>query len=292
MDDYDIIHTYKYNIVFNIQEMTGENMVEENILKGVEDTLYIPLLARIYVSKKFPEFFYDEKALSLEKYIPKNNIDKNTSEYFYMASVCRQYGIDQKIIKFLEKNPVCNIVYLGSGLETSFNRIGNKKAKFYQVDLPKVIETREKILEKADNEMFIVGDMFDLDWIKYIDLSIPTMISASGAYQYFKEEKVYEMIRNMKKMIPGGELVFDATNSKGLELANKYVKSTGNADAVMHFSVDDPLKLADNTGTKLISVSGFYEAALKACKGLKLKTRIYMYFADRLKRTLIIHLGF
>ena len=267
-------------------------MNEKNIFKGVEDTLYIPLVARIYVSKKFPKFFYDEKALSLEKYIPKNKIEENTSEYFYMASVCRQYSIDQKIIKFLEKNPVCNIVYLGSGLETSFNRIGNKNATFYQVDLPKVIETRERVLEKADNEVLIGADMFTLDWIKNIDLSVPTMISVSGVYQYFKEDKVYDMIRRMKQMTVNAELVFDATNSKGLELANKYVKSTGNSDAVMYFSVDDPIRLADNTGTELISVSGFYETALIACKGLKLKTRIYMYFADRLKRTLIIHLKF
>ena len=45
-----------------------------NILNGVEDTLYIPLVGRIYVSKKFPDFFYDAKALSLEEYIPTDNI--------------------------------------------------------------------------------------------------------------------------------------------------------------------------------------------------------------------------
>ena len=56
-------------------------MNEKNILKGVEDTLYIPLEARIYASKNFPEFFYDEKALSLEKYIPTNNtLQLNNSE--------------------------------------------------------------------------------------------------------------------------------------------------------------------------------------------------------------------
>ena len=36
-------------------------MNEKNLLNGVEDTLYIPLAARIYASEKFPEFFYDEK---------------------------------------------------------------------------------------------------------------------------------------------------------------------------------------------------------------------------------------
>ena len=36
-------------------------MNEKNTLKGLEDTLYIPLMARIYASKKFPEFFYPLK---------------------------------------------------------------------------------------------------------------------------------------------------------------------------------------------------------------------------------------
>ena len=42
-------------------------MSTKNLLDGVEDTLYIPLAARIYASEKFPKFFYDEKALSLKQ---------------------------------------------------------------------------------------------------------------------------------------------------------------------------------------------------------------------------------
>ena len=76
-------------------------MEEKNTLNGVEDTLYIPLIARIYASEKFPDFFYDEKALSLKQYIPTNSIEKNSIEYFYMASVCRQQTIDKKIKYFL-----------------------------------------------------------------------------------------------------------------------------------------------------------------------------------------------
>ena len=65
-------------------------MRTKDIFDGVEDTLYIPLIARIYVSERFPEFFYDDKALSLKQYIPKDYIEKNADEYFNMASVCRQ----------------------------------------------------------------------------------------------------------------------------------------------------------------------------------------------------------
>ena len=80
-------------------------MNDTSSLQGVEDTLYIPLYARIYASKRFPDYFYDEKALLLENHISLKKIAQNTFEYFNMASVCRQQMIDKKIISFLEKKP-------------------------------------------------------------------------------------------------------------------------------------------------------------------------------------------
>lgn len=267
-------------------------MSVEQLLNGVKDTLYIPLAARIYASEKYPEFFYDDKALELKEYIPTDSIDNNTTEYFYMASVCRQQTVDKKIIKFLKENSQSNIVFLGAGLETAYNRIKNNEANFYQMDLPDVIDIRKRVLGNANNEKLISGDMFTLDWIKEIDINLPTMIVVSGVYQYFDENRIIEMIKKMKLLILKGELVFDATNSKGLKLANKYVKKTGNTDAQMYFSIDNPKEFANLTNTRLIDVEGFFQEALKNCHGLKLMTRIYMYFADKLHRTLVIHLAF
>ena len=187
---------------------------------------------------------------------------------------------------------MCNVVFLGAGLETSYNRIGNDKANFYQVDLPNVIDIREKVLGNAINEKLISGDMFTLHWIKGIDISLPTMIVVSGVYQYFTKEKILSMIEKMNEMIPKGELVFDATNSAGLKLANKYVKKTGNSDAQMYFSIDRPKEFANETQTELIDVQGFFKEAPKTCQNLKFKTKVYMYFADKLNRTLVVHLKF
>ena len=187
---------------------------------------------------------------------------------------------------------MCNVVFLGAGLETSYNRIGNDKANFYQVDLPNVIDIREKVLGNAINEKLISGDMFTLHWIKEIDISLATMIVVSGVYQYFAEEKILFMIKEMKGMIPNGELVFDATNSAGLKLANKYVKKTGNSDAQMYFSIDSPEEFANETQTELIDVQDFFKEALKTCQNLKFKTKVYMYFADKLNRTFVMHLRF
>ena len=116
----------------------------KKLFQGVPATLYIPLAARIYVSRHFPEYFYDEKALSLEKYIPGETIQKHSSEYDYMASAAREHVLDGKVRYFLSKNQKANIVFLGAGLETAYFRLGNHQANFYEVDLPEVIEVRRK----------------------------------------------------------------------------------------------------------------------------------------------------
>ena len=140
------------------------------------------------------------------------------------------------------------------------------------------------------NEKLIKGDMFNLDWIKEIDTQLPTIIVVSGVYQYFDKDKIVDMIKKMKSIFPKGELVFDATNSKGLEVANKYVKKTGNVNAQMYFSIDNPNEFVKLTDTRLVEFQGFFERALKSCSGLKIKTKIFMYFADKLHRTFVVHL--
>ena len=70
------------------------------------------------------------------------------------------------------------------------------------------------------------------------------------------------------------------------------MKKTGNTNAQMYFSVDSPKEFAKYTNTKLLEVDGFFQKALKDCHGLKLTTKIYMYFADRWNRTLVVHLRF
>lgn len=264
----------------------------KQVLSGVQDTLYIPLVARIYASEHFPQFFYDEKALSLAPLIPSEGIRRGSCQYFFMASTCRAQTVDEKIKTFLAEHDECNVVFLGVGLETAYYRLNNGRARFYSVDLPDVISLRERLLSRGENEYLVAGDMFDLQWVNGMDPTLPTMIAVVGVFEYFEEGRIIDLIRKMKEIFPRGELVFDATNAKGLAVANKYVRKTGNAHAQMYFSVDNPADFAGRTGTRLVRAGGLFENALKNCPGLNLKTRLYMYFADRWGRTMVVHLAF
>ncbi len=260
--------------------------------EGVEDTLFIPLTARIYMSKRFPEYFYDAKALELETALPDNSIEKKSSEYSMVASVARYYNMDEMVKNFITAHPECNIVYLGCGLETAYYRINDKKAMFYEMDLPEVIAARKTVLGEHKNEKMIAGDLFDLKWSQEIaDRTLPTLLIVSGVFQYFHEEEVLSFIGKAKETFTDASLIFDATNSTGVKYAEKYVKKTGNTSAMMYFYVDDCEEFARKAKVKLIEWRPFYTQARKMIgKKTGLYTRIAMKVCDDLGRAKLLYL--
>jgi O-Methyltransferase involved in polyketide biosynthesis len=262
--------------------------------QGVANTLFIPLEARIFVSKKFPEYFYDEKALSLAQHITNDSIRKKSSEYSFMASVARYYNIDSMTEDFLGKHKHCNIIYLGAGLETAYHRLNGADmldVRFFEVDLPEVIDVRRALLGTGTNEVLIGGDMFDFCWKKGIDSTLPSLLIATGVFQYFSEEKVVRFIKESRNVFTHAELIFDATNETGLAYTNKYVKKTGNDDALMHFYINNSALFSKTIDATLIEEQLFFQNARKMLgRRLKLYTRIAMKVVDKGKRAILVHL--
>jgi O-methyltransferase involved in polyketide biosynthesis len=121
---------------------------------------------------------------------------------------------------------------------------------------------------------------------------LPTLLAAIGVFQYFKDDQVVQFISDLKKSFPSAELIFDATNKTGVKYANKYVKKTGNADAIIRFYIDDSVEFSEITKTKLIEERVFFTDARKIlAKKLGLYTRIAMKIVDDKKRAVLVHLG-
>ena len=262
--------------------------------EGVANTLFVPLVARIAVSKEFPEYFKDEKALELEAYLPENAA-KGASQYSNMASVARYYNMDEMVKRFVNVYDTCNIVYLGAGLETAYDRMHsnflNKKVDWYEVDLPEVIEARKKVFGEREQETLIGGDMFKFLWVNEINTALPTLLIVSGVFQYFHEEDVITFIKGCKEKFEKGEMIFDATSKSGLIFTNWFIKRTGNKTALMYFGIDDSGEFAYKCGAVLLEERTFFPDALKILKDkLKLITTISMKVAESKKQVKILHL--
>ncbi|MCR5447830.1 MAG: class I SAM-dependent methyltransferase [Solobacterium sp.] len=260
--------------------------------EGTANTLFVPLVARIAISKEFPMYFFDQKALELEPYLPADAA-KGSSQYSNMASVARYYNMDKMVMAFAEKNPECNVVYLGAGLETAYDRMHDRLpgVSWYECDLPEVIEARRKVFGQRSHETTIPGDMFRMEWTSLIDASLPVLLIVSGVFQYFHEEEVIEFIKNCRTAFPAAEMIFDATSRFGLLYTNWFIKRTGNKNALMYFGINDSRKFAEKCGTVLLEERTFFPDALKMLgRKLNLVTRISMKTAERRKLVLILHL--
>ena len=260
--------------------------------EGVSNTLFVPLVARIAISKEFPEYFYDAKALELELDLPLG-VDKGASQYTNMASVSRYYNMDKMVAAFAGKYAACNVVYLGAGLETAYDRLHGKNpgVDWYEVDLPDVIDARQTIFVQRDKETLISGDMFKLEWVKEVDATLPTLLVVSGVFQYFHEEEIVAFIKACGEAFPKGEIIFDATSESGLAFTNWFIKRTGNKNALMYFGINDSKAFAEKCGVELLEVKTFYPDALAMLgKRLNLVTRVSMMVAEKKKQVLILHL--
>ncbi len=263
-----------------------------NKFEGVANTLFVPLVARIAVSKEFPEYFYDKKALELEPYLPEDAA-KGSSQYSNMASVARYYNMDRMVTAFAKDHPECNVVYLGAGLETAYDRMHGKLPgiNWFEADLPDVIKARRKVFGQRERETTIPGDMFRMEWAKQVDDSLPTLLVISGVYQYFHEEEVVGFIKNCKSVFPGAEMIFDATSRFGLLYTNWFIKRTGNTNALMYFGIDSCKDFAVKCGTVLLEERTFFPDALRMLgKRLNFMTRLSMKTAERKKLVMILHL--
>lgn len=261
-------------------------------LQGVEDTLYIPLVSRIYSSEIFPEYFSDKKSVELEQYIPQSHKIKEASkEYAVLAAVARCYNFDKVVNSFIAKHDKCNIINLGAGLETLYFRVNNTSAMFYELDFPNVIEIRRKLIGENPNEILIGGDILNLEWIQKTDTSLPTLFLASGVFQYFKEDVLISFIHNLQQNYPKGELMFDCTDKTGLKVINRYVRKTGNTSAMMYFYVNNVQEFAAKSNTTLITCLPFYTDAKKILRNkLSLITKILISLADWTGKSKLLHL--
>ena len=260
----------------------------------VEDTLFVPMLGRIYASEHCPQILYDKKALELKNKLPLDLIKQNKqNQYTLLASASRSANMDRFIQSFLERRPNGVIVQLGCGLETTYYRCDNGRTRWYAVDLPHVIEYRRELLPESERETYLAGDAFSEDWIRQVRTEFPDapiLVTAGGLFHYFEENKVVALLRTMGQF-GNMEVVFDTVNKKGMAMMQKkYMKQVGHADAQMFFYVDSAKELAAKIGgnAKVIAEEPYYRHIPR--NGLNLSTRLSMAVSDRLCMVKMIQL--
>ena len=211
---------------------------------SVQETLLIPLYGRKMAMDLYPDLFSDRDCQELLEKIdfeaPKMSGIKAkigavmaATRQYDMAAVCREY---------LKTHPNAAVVNLGCGLDTTFSQVDNGTASGYHLDFPDVIQARKDLLPARERQYSIPCDLTDHSWFDAIDFQPENgaVFFASGVFYYIKTEEIRNLFCAMAKRFPGGKLVFDATNAKGLKnMLKTWLKPSEMENVGLYFSVEN-----------------------------------------------------
>lgn len=269
------------------------------IPKGsVEETLLIPLYGRKLAMDLYPDLFSDRDCQGLLDRIdfdapPMTGIKAKIGA---LMAATRQYDMAESVRRYLKEHPHAAVVNLGCGLDTTFYQVDNGMAKGYNLDFPDVIKARNELLPANQRETNIPCDLNDTAWFERVDFKKEegAVFFASGVFYYFKTEDVRKLFCAMAERFPGGKLVFDATNAKGLKnMLKTWLEPARMENVGLYFSVDEIEDLKQWCGSfRSVSRKGYMTGYRPLDKRYGILANTIFKFGDKSKMCQMIEITF
>ena len=123
----------------------------------------------------------------------------------------RQSDLQWEVRDYIKTHPEAAVINLGCGLDNTGRVCDNGRCQIYNIDLPDVIELRNRFLPAGEREKNLALDLTAFHWMKAIDADPAkgTVLFAAGVFYYFQTEAPRKLFPAMAERFPGGRLVFD-----------------------------------------------------------------------------------
>lgn len=142
----------------------------------------------------------------------------------------RSLAADACTIEYLRSHPKATIVALAEGFQTSFWRleraVPDPQFRWVSVDLPPVIELREKLLPASPRVANLAQSALDYSWMDRIDTQDGVFITAEGLLMYLQPDEAMDLIRRCAKRFPGGRMFFDLPPTIIKKVAPKGIRAS------------------------------------------------------------------
>jgi O-methyltransferase involved in polyketide biosynthesis len=162
-------------------------------LQGVSETLLMTLYVRARESQRADALLKDNKAVEMVNQIECDFSRLKMHRHDEVAVIMRMRKFDSHVRDFLARIPNAVIVHFGCGLDTRFERVDNERVEWFDLDMPDVMELRQKLIITESNRYHtIAASVFDDDWIKEVSRYKPRpfLFLGEGVLPYFEESQV------------------------------------------------------------------------------------------------------
>lgn len=180
-------------------------------LTGIAKTLLIPLMARAVESQNDTPLFKDNMSLqTLDKVSNELDLPPYPSPLVQFGISARTQRFDTQLRRFIATYPQAVIVNLGCGLDTRFYRVDNGQINWYDLDIPSVIQLRQRLFPQQPRCHLIASSVISTDFTPIIQAQAPTLFIAEGLLMYLPLQAVKQLFYRISQCCPQAQILFEA----------------------------------------------------------------------------------
>jgi len=202
-------------------------MTEDTGISAVSETLFLPLYALALESRRPNPVMVDDGAVQLTQRLNETFASSDTRLFRRLAKGRLPHGLlttvslrirqyDRFVADFLEREPDGIVVNMGCGLDDRRRRVDNGRVRWYDLDLPEVIELRRRFLSESERMHFIASSVLDHAWLSQLpdEPGHRFLFLAEGLFMYLPADGVRALVVALRERFPGAELIAEFANSK------------------------------------------------------------------------------
>ena len=200
-------------------------------LEAVSETLFLPLYALALESETKSPILIDREVVRLTQELNRTFAGSDTRLYRKLARgrfpktaittvTLRIRHFDQVVAAFLDREPDGIVVSLGCGLSNRRSRVDNGTMRWFDLDLPAVIQLRKSYFEDNRRYHSIATSVLEFDWMHQLpdDPGHRFLFVAEGLFPYLPEDGLRDLVTRLRRRFPGAEMVAEFACRKVVRL--------------------------------------------------------------------------
>jgi len=207
-------------------------------MNGVNQTLYIPLYGKSYVSKK-GKFLNDKKAEEIwekEGFVLKG---KSKSKWLAYYLGIRSAVFDNWLRQQMADMDDAVIIHIGCGMDSRVLRVGTMNHKWYDVDFSEVIRERKKYYAESADYQMIVGDARECNWLTNIPETGCAIVVMEGVSMYLTASELKSLTAGLSARFRKLALLMDCYTVLAAKMT-KYKNPINDVGVTEVYGIDHP----------------------------------------------------
>ncbi len=199
-------------------------------LTPVEETLLVPLWARAEESTRSDPVLVDPRARGIRARLDFD-FDKLADARASQLGCCvRSAALDRWVMEHLAFHPHATVVELGCGLDSRFERVDDGRVRWFDLDLPDVIQLRRDFYQDHDRRRMLAASVNDDAWMDEVAATGDgrVLFVTEGMLPYLSEAEARSLFVRLADRFPGCTFLFDV-------MAPIVLRHQDRHDAMRHF---------------------------------------------------------